>query len=90
MSKVFTRGYKECRDRLSSNPYYTRSCFNCAYYYQSVGDKEEVCQNKDVLEYDMIVSGNNIYCLKWEASSKNHNNTDQQKLFKRGRSRLDD
>ena len=88
MSKpVFTRGYSESRSRLSKNPYYTRSCFNCSYYYQAVGDKEEVCQNKDVLEYDMIVNGNNIYCLKWEQSSVNK--TEQQKMFKRGRSKLD-
>lgn len=84
---VFTRGYKECRERLSSNPYYTRSCFNCAHYYQAVGDKEEVCQNPDVLQYDMVVDGNNIYCLKWTQSSVNK--TDQQRLFKKGRNKLD-
>lgn len=84
---VFTRGYKECRERLSSNPYYTRSCFNCAHYYQAVGDKEEVCQNPDVLQYDMVVDGNNIYCLKWAQSSVNK--TDQQRLFKKGRNKLD-
>lgn len=84
---VFTRGYKECRERLSSNPYYTRSCFNCAHYYQAVGDKEEVCQNPDVLQYDMVVDGNNIYCLKWAQSSLNK--TDQQRLFKKGRNKLD-
>lgn len=89
MSKkpVFTRGYKECRERLSSNPYYTRSCFNCAHYYQAVGDKEEVCQNPDVLQYDMVVDGNNIYCLKWAQSSVSK--TDQQRLFKKGRNKLD-
>lgn len=84
---VFTRGYRECRERLSSNPYYTRSCFNCAHYYQAVGDKEEMCQNPDVLQYDMVVDGNNIYCLKWEQSSVNK--TDQQRMFKKGRNRLD-
>ena len=84
---VFTRGYKECRERLSSNPYYTRSCFNCAHYYQAVGDKEEVCQNPDVLQYDMVVDGNNIYCLKWVQSSVNK--TDQQRLFKKGRNKLE-
>lgn len=85
---LFSRGYGECRERLSHNPYYTRSCFNCAYYYQSFGDKEEVCQNTDVLEYDMVVEGNNIYCVKWKASSADR--TEQQKMFKRGRARLDD
>lgn len=89
MSKkpVFTRGYEECRHRLSSNPYYLRSCFNCAQYYQAVGDYEEVCQNPDVLEYDMVIDGYNIYCLKWEQCSVMK--TDQQKMFRRGRSKLD-
>ena len=49
---IFSRGYKECRDRLANNSTFSRSCFNCAYYYQASGDKEEVCQRSDVLEYD--------------------------------------
>ncbi len=85
---IFTRGYKESRDRLAKNAYYTRSCFNCDFYYQASGDKEEVCQNPDVIPYDMVVTENNIYCLKWQPSSTNK--TEQQSLFKRsGRSRLD-
>ena len=84
---IFTRGYDVCRERLSSNPYYTRSCFNCAFYYQAVGDKEEVCQNDDVLEYDMVVDGNNIYCLKWKPNAAKV--TEQKAMFKKGRSRLD-
>lgn len=90
MSKrpIFTRGYQESRERLANNSYYTRSCFNCAYYFQASGDKEEVCQNTEVLEYDMVVEGNNIYCLKWLPSSSNK--TKQKSLFKKnGRSRLD-
>lgn len=83
----FTRGYKESRERLAKNSYYTRSCFNCEHYYQASGDKEEICQNPDVLEYDMIYTDTNIYCLKWSA---NFNKTSQQSLFKKsGRSRLD-
>jgi len=85
-SKMFTRGYDECRERLSRNSRYSRSCFNCAYYYQDFGDKEEVCQNTDVLQYDMVVEGNNLYCLKWQPSS---NKTKEQRMFKTGRSRLD-
>lgn len=84
---LFTRGYKECRERLSSNSTFVRSCFNCAYYYQAVGDKTELCQNEDVLKYDMIVGNNNIYCLKWKPSTSEK--TDKQKMFKKGRSRLD-
>ena len=85
---MFTRGYSESRERLAKNPYYSRSCFNCAYYYQASGDKEEVCQNPDVLEFDMVVEANNIYCLKWKPNSSNK--TEQQSMFKkRGRALLD-
>ena len=84
---LFTRGYNESRERLAKNPYYSRSCFNCACYYQASGDKEEVCQNPDVIEYDMVVSDNNVYCVKWRPTSSK---TEQQSLFKkRGRSLLD-
>lgn len=85
---LFTRGYDESRKRMEKNSRFTRSCFNCAFYYLMHGDKEEMCQNSDVLEYDMIVEGNNVYCLKWQPASKVE--TEQQKLFKkRGREVLD-
>lgn len=85
---VFTRGYQESRERLAKNSYYSRSCFNCADYFQASGDKEEVCQNPNVLQYDMVVTDNNVYCLQWRPSSTNK--TEQQSLFKKsGRSRLD-
>lgn len=88
MSKPkFTRGYKEVSDKLQQNSFYSRSCFNCAYYYQASGDKEEVCQNGEVLQYDMVVQGNNVYCLRWQASSVNK--TKQKMMFKNGRSRLE-
>lgn len=84
---VFTRGYQVSRERLAKNPYYTRSCFNCAYYYQASGDKEEVCQNQDVLEFDMVVTDNNVYCVKW---TPHITKTEQQSMFKKhGRSQLD-
>ncbi len=89
MSKpLFTRGYKESRERLARNSQYTRSCFNCVYYYQASGDKEEMCQNQEVLQYDMVVTDNNVYCVKWSPSSISK--TKQQTLFKKhGRSQLD-
>ena len=84
---IFTRGYQESRERLLKNPYYSRSCFNCAYYFQASGDKEEVCQNQEVLQYDMVVTDNNVYCVKWRASSSVKS---EQSLFRRnGRSILD-
>lgn len=85
---LFTRGYKESRERLAKNSHFSRSCFNCADYYQASGDKEEVCQNPNVLQYDMVVSDNNIYCLKWRPSSSVK--SEQQSLFKKnGRARLE-
>ena len=85
---IFTRGYQESREKLAKNSFYTRSCFNCGHYYQASGDKEEMCQNPEVLQYDMVVTENNVYCLKWCPNSLNK--TKQQSLFKKsGRSRLD-
>ena len=85
---IFSRGYQESRERLSKNSYYSRSCFNCAKYFQASGDKEEVCQDQTVLEYDMVVTENSISCMKWVQSSAP---SDIQKdLFKKsGRSVLD-
>ena len=81
---IFTRGYQESRERLAKNSFYTRSCFNCGHYYQASGDKEEVCQRSDVLEYDMVVNNNQIYCLKWEQCRP------KETMFNKvGRSRLD-
>ena len=90
MSKkpLFTRGYKESRDRLAKNPYYSRSCFNCEYYYQAVGDKAECCQNSSVIQYDMVVTETNVYCVHWEQSKRTKG---EKTLFKSksGRSCLD-
>jgi len=81
----FTRGYKESRERLRTNAKFLRSCYNCAFYYQAVGDKEEVCQNPSVLEYDMVVTETNVYCLNWVPATSN-----DKTLFKKtGRARLE-
>lgn len=85
---IFTRGYKECRERLKGNPKYLMSCFNCFYYYLGVGDKEEQCQNDSVLNYDLVMEANNICCLRWKPCHQS--TTKQQELFKRkGRGVLD-
>lgn len=60
-----TKGYEDVRDRIKRYGYHTRSCMNCAYYYQSVGDKEELCQNQSVIQADMIVNGHNVCCTQW-------------------------
>lgn len=67
---LFTRGYGEIREKLSKRSRFTMSCFNCHYFYQAVGDKEEVCQNPDVLKYDMVVTETSIYCNRWEMTKR--------------------
>lgn len=83
---IFTRGYKECREKINNSAHFTMSCFNCAYYYQAKGDSDEVCQNTSVLKYDMVVEKNRVYCLKWKLSSSK---TEQQTMFKKSRAKLE-
>lgn len=82
----FTRGYQETKDRVARYPKYNRSCTNCDFYYQAVGDKTECCQNRSVLEYDMIVTETNVYCLHWQPCNKKSKNLFKQKT---GRDRLE-
>ena len=65
-SSIFTRGYNEVRKKLEKGSRFTMSCYNCDHYYQAVGDTTEVCQNPDVLQYDMVVTDTSIYCNRWE------------------------
>lgn len=67
---VFNRGYNEVRQRVEKGSRYTMSCYNCDYYYQAVGDKTEVCQNPEVLKYDMVVTETSIYCTKWKPTER--------------------
>ena len=76
-----SRGYKDVREKLKKNPKFTMCCTNCTYYYKCSGDKEEVCQNDNVLKYDMVVSDNRIYCLRWKSVATN---TKGNNLRKRG------
>lgn len=75
----FDRGYKAVRERVSKGSKYTMSCYNCEYFYQGLSDKEEVCQNPNVLKYDMVVTATNIYCNRWRISSRSNTTT-----FKKG------
>lgn len=62
----FSRGYKPVREKVSKGSKYTMSCYNCEYYYQELGDKEEMCQNPNVLKYDMVITQTSIYCNRWK------------------------
>ena len=85
-SSIFNRGFGEVRQRVEKGSKYTMSCFNCEYYYQAVGDKTEVCQNPEVLKYDMVVTETSIYCTKWELAKRANNSPTKsvKGLFKKG------
>lgn len=63
----FSRGYSRVRDDVSVRSRIFRCCDNCRFFYQDKGDTEEVCQNQEVLEYDIAVEGNRVFCGFWKA-----------------------
>lgn len=65
----FNRGFKPVRERVKKGSKYTMSCYNCEYFYQDAGDTQEMCQNQNVLKYDMVVTSSNIYCNRWKLCS---------------------
>ena len=69
-SSLFTRGYDDVRRKVEKGSRFTMSCYNCDFFYQAVGDKEEVCQNPDVLKYDMVVTESSIYCNRWALTKR--------------------
>ncbi len=78
---LFSRGYDDVHRRMSKNPKFIMSCYNCEYYYQASGDKEEVCQNPEVLKYDMVITDTTIYCSRWEPCGREQS---VKSLFKKG------
>ncbi len=62
----FQRGYEPVREKLNKAPRFSMSCGNCSSYYQAEGDTEECCQDPSVLEYDMVIEENRVYCIKWK------------------------
>lgn len=81
-ASLFTRGYGDVRKKVEKGSRFTMSCFNCEYYYQASGDKEEVCQNPDVLKYDMVVTETSIYCNRWELCRRTQS---VKSMFRKGR-----
>lgn len=63
--KLFGFGFSGIETRAKKSKHLA-SCFNCKYYYQKKGDREELCQNVNVTEYDMVKTPTNIYCSYWE------------------------
>ena len=66
----YSRGYDTARDRARQHAKIICTCFNCDYYYQGKYDTLEVCQNPEVLQYDMVVEGNRIYCIQWQPTQE--------------------
>lgn len=66
MSKLnFTRGYDEVKAKTVKSFRYTRSCENCSFFYKTDQDEEELCQNPNVLPYDICIEDNRTYCSFW-------------------------
>ena len=80
--KPFVRGYAPVRRILERGSKYTRSCYNCEYFYQAPGDDTEVCQNEQVLKFDMVITESSIYCHMWRLNARR---TDAKSLFRKGR-----
>jgi hypothetical protein len=66
-SKFEKRGYKVIRDKIEKNAKYNRSCLNCNCYSKEEGDFEEVCQNTEVLSFDICVEGERTWCCYWRS-----------------------
>lgn len=66
----FTKGYEETRSKMKKYPKFFMSCFNCDYYYKGVRDQDELCQNNNVLSYDMVVREGTIFCSHWKGIEK--------------------
>lgn len=77
----FSKGYKDSREKVKRSAKFTRSCFNCDYFYKTISDKEEVCQNPNVTQFDLVTEENNIFCCYWRQSERKE---DSNSLFKGG------
>ena len=68
---IFTRGFKDVRQRAKKSSRYTSSCDNCTYFKWDEESKEEICHNGNVLEYDICVDleNNRVYCNYWQPES---------------------
>ena len=75
---VFNHGYNSVRAKVESGSVYLKSCYNCDYYYQAVGDKT-------VLRYDMVVTETSIYCNQWKPCARSKSASSVKRLFKKNR-----
>lgn len=65
----FTKGYDDIKSKTKRAFRFMRMCDNCKYYYKDEGDEEELCQNPNVLKYDIVIDDNRTYCSYWKYCS---------------------
>jgi hypothetical protein len=75
---MFSRGFKDVQQIMKKRSTFVISCFNCHYYYQKEGEPKELCQNLNVLKYDMVITDNNIYCNRWAPVNKKLGGEDEK------------
>lgn len=68
-----TKGYKNVREKVINTSRYTKECGNCRFFYQTEEDEEELCQNSNVLKYDICVEGERVYCSFWRGITPDEN-----------------
>lgn len=63
---MFKVGYDGVEEKLKKRSHFIMSCDNCKHFYQDIGDAEELCQNNEVLPFDIVVEEKRVYCHFWE------------------------
>ena len=62
---LYTRGYDELSEKISKGAKFLSDCRNCEYFYLDTTEGEELCQHPSVLQYDIVVDDNRIFCAYW-------------------------
>ena len=64
------RGFLPIREQIQSKSRFLRDCNNCKHFYQDTSDEEELCQNEQVLEFDICVDKERTYCCYWQPTEE--------------------
>lgn len=67
MSIAFSKGFDDLKERTKKTSRFIRCCDNCNFFYMTKDDEEEVCQNPDVLPYDVCLDEERTFCSYWRA-----------------------
>lgn len=62
---LFTRGFKELKEKQQKGIKFIRHCNSCHFYFSEVEGQEECCQNESVLPYDVVMTEDSIFCHYW-------------------------